>query len=138
MSAMDEKDQPIPSPQPGVVGSSPTGDAGGNGSADGNGNADGLKAQIMEALRKVDDPELGINIVDLGLVYAVEIEGDTVHIEYTLTTMGCPIGPLIEEQIKQLIEPIDGIERLDAEMVLSPPWTPEKMSEEAKAALGMF
>jgi metal-sulfur cluster biosynthetic enzyme len=133
---MDEKDQPIPSPQPGVVGSSPTGDADGNGS--GNGSADGLKAQIMEALRKVDDPELGINIVDLGLVYAVEIEGDTVHIEYTLTTMGCPIGPMIEQQIKQLIEPIEGIERLDAEMVMTPPWTPEKMSEEAKAALGMF
>jgi metal-sulfur cluster biosynthetic enzyme len=133
---MDEKDHPIPSPQPGVVGSSPTGDADGNGS--GNGSADGLKAQIMEALRKVDDPELGINIVDLGLVYSVEIEGDTVHIEYTLTTMGCPIGPMIEQQIKQLIEPIEGIERLDAEMVMTPPWTPEKMSEEAKAALGMF
>jgi metal-sulfur cluster biosynthetic enzyme len=133
---MDEKDQPIPSPQPGVVGSSPTGDADGNGS--GNGSADGLKAQIMEALRKVDDPELGINIVDLGLVYSVEIAGDTVHIEYTLTTMGCPIGPMIEQQIKQLIEPIEGIERLDAEMVMTPPWTPEKMSEEAKAALGMF
>ena len=132
---MDEKEQPITSQQPEVGGSSATQ---GNGSSDGNGSADGLKAQIMEALRKVDDPELGINIVDLGLVYSVEIEGDTVHIEYTLTTMGCPIGPLIEEQIKRLIEPIEGIERLDAEMVLNPPWTPDKMSEEAKAALGMF
>jgi metal-sulfur cluster biosynthetic enzyme len=135
MSAMDEKEQPITSEQPEVGGSSATH---GNGSSDGNGSADGLKAQIMEALRKVDDPELGINIVDLGLVYSVEVEGDTVHIEYTLTTMGCPIGPLIEEQIKRLIEPIEGIERLDAEMVLNPPWTPDKMSEEAKAALGMF
>jgi metal-sulfur cluster biosynthetic enzyme len=135
MSAMDEKEQPITSQQPEVGGSSATQ---GNGSSDGNGSAEGLKAQIMEALRKVDDPELGINIVDLGLVYSVEIEGDTVHIEYTLTTMGCPIGPLIEEQIKRLIEPIEGIERLDAEMVLNPPWTPDKMSEEAKAALGMF
>jgi metal-sulfur cluster biosynthetic enzyme len=135
MNAMDEKEQPITSRQPEVGGLSPP-DA--NGSWDGNGSADGLKAQIMEALRKVDDPELGINIVDLGLVYSVEIEGDTVHIEYTLTTMGCPIGPLIEEQIKRLIEPIEGIERLDAEMVLNPPWTPDKMSEEAKAALGMF
>jgi metal-sulfur cluster biosynthetic enzyme len=135
MSAMDEKEQPFSSEQPEVGGSSVTH---GNGSSEGNGSADGLKAQIMEALRKVDDPELGINIVDLGLVYSVEIEGDTVHIEYTLTTMGCPIGPLIEEQIKRLIEPIEGIERLDAEMVLNPPWTPDKMSEEAKAALGMF
>ena len=100
--------------------------------------ADGLEAQVMEALRQVDDPELGINIVDLGLVYEVAIDGETVHIEYTLTTMGCPIGPMIEAQIKQLIEPIEGINEVDAEMVLTPPWTPEKMSEEAKAALGMF
>ena len=92
----------------------------------------------MEALKQVDDPELGINIVDLGLVYGVELTGDTVHIEYTLTTMGCPIGPLIEAQIKQLIEPIEGVENVDAEMVLNPPWTPDKMSEEAKAALGFF
>jgi metal-sulfur cluster biosynthetic enzyme len=93
---------------------------------------------VMEALRKVDDPELGINIVDLGLVYDVTVEGDAVHITYTLTTMGCPIGPLIEAQIKQMLEPIEGVDRVEAEMVLSPPWTPDKMSEEAKAAMGMF
>jgi metal-sulfur cluster biosynthetic enzyme len=97
-----------------------------------------LEKQVIEALKQVDDPELGINIVDLGLVYDVSIEGDAVHVTYTLTTMGCPIGPLIETQIKQMIEPIDGIDRVEAEMVLTPPWTPEKMSEEAKAALGMF
>ena len=100
--------------------------------------ADGLEGQVMDALRKVDDPELGINIVDLGLVYDVSIEGDAVHVTYTLTTMGCPIGPLIEQQIKEMIDPIEGIDRVEAEMVLSPPWTPDKMSEEAKAALGMF
>ncbi len=97
-----------------------------------------VEDQVMEALRKVDDPELGINIVDLGLVYGVKVAGDTVHITYTLTTMGCPIGPLIEQQIARMIEPIEGIENVDAEMVLTPPWTPDKMSEEAKAALGMF
>jgi metal-sulfur cluster biosynthetic enzyme len=97
-----------------------------------------LEKQVIEALKQVDDPELGINIVDLGLVYNVAIEGDAVHVTYTLTTMGCPIGPLIETQIKQMIEPIDGIDRVEAEMVLTPPWTPDKMSEEAKAALGMF
>ena len=97
-----------------------------------------LEKQVIEALRQVDDPELGINIVDLGLVYDVTIEGDAVHITYTLTTMGCPIGPLIEQQIKQMIDPIEGIDRVEAEMVLTPPWTPDKMSEEAKAALGMF
>jgi metal-sulfur cluster biosynthetic enzyme len=108
---------------------------------EGDGEANGhqeLEDQVIDALRKVDDPELGINIVDLGLVYDVGIQGDAVHVTYTLTTMGCPIGPLIEQQIKQMIEPIEGIDRVEAEMVLSPPWTPDKMSEEAKAALGMF
>ena len=105
---------------------------------EGNGHPKGLEEQVLDALRKVDDPELGINIVDLGLVYDVGIQDDAVHVTYTLTTMGCPIGPLIEQQIKEMIAPIEGIDRVEAEMVLSPPWTPDKMSEEAKAALGMF
>lgn len=97
-----------------------------------------LKERVLEALKNVHDPELGINIVDLGLVYSVKLEGDTVHITYTLTTMGCPIGPLIEAEMKQLLSGMDGIEDVNAEMVLRPPWTPEMMSEEAKAALGYF
>ena len=97
-----------------------------------------LKEQVLEALHHVNDPELGINIVDLGLVYGVEIEGETVHITYTLTTMGCPIGPLIEGEIRQLLSGVEGVSEVDAEMVLRPPWTPEMMSEEAKAALGFF
>ena len=97
-----------------------------------------LRGQVFEALRHVHDPELGVNIVDLGLVYGVEIEGDTVHITYTLTTMGCPIGPLIEAEMRQLLTGVSGIEEVNAEMVLRPPWTPEMMSEEAKAALGFF
>lgn len=104
----------------------------------GNGGPPGLVDQVMDALRNVNDPELGINIVDLGLVYDVRIEGRTVHIDYTLTTMGCPIGPLIEEQIRQMLEPVEGVDEVEAEMTLSPPWTPDKMSEEAKAALGFF
>ena len=107
----------------------------GNGAGNGDGD---LKARVIEGLRNVHDPELGINIVDLGLVYDVGLEGDTVHVTYTLTTMGCPIGPLIETQIQQMIEPIEGVDKVDAEMVMTPPWTPDKMSEEAKAALGMF
>ncbi len=101
-------------------------------------SGNGLQERVIEGLREVHDPELGINIVDLGLVYDVSIEGDTVRVTYTLTTMGCPIGPMIEEQIRRTIEPIEGIEQVEAEMVMSPPWTPDKMSEEAKAALGMF
>ena len=94
--------------------------------------------RILEALKEVHDPELGINIVDLGLVYDVSIENDTVHITYTLTTMGCPIGPLIEAQMQQLLAGFPGVENVEAEMVLRPPWTPEMMSDEAKAALGFF
>lgn len=97
-----------------------------------------IKEQVIEALREVHDPELGINIVDLGLVYGVELEGDTVHVTYTLTTMGCPIGPLIEAQIQQAVADVPSIEHVHAEMVLRPPWSPEMMSEEAKAALGYF
>ncbi len=129
MEAMDQNEQAVQETPEGAGADTP---------AITNGSGDGLRDEVMEALRKVDDPELGINIVDLGLVYDVSIEGDTVHIEYTLTTMGCPIGPLIEQQIARVIEPIEGIENVDAEMVLTPPWTPDKMSEEAKAALGMF
>ena len=94
--------------------------------------------QVLEALRNVFDPELGINIVDLGLVYSVRIEDGLVHIEYTLTTMGCPIGPLIEAEMRQFLSGVPGVGEVDAEMVLRPPWTPEMMSEEAKAALGFF
>ena len=101
-------------------------------------DVDGLKEQVIEALKNVHDPELGINIVDLGLVYSVDIDGETVNITYTLTTMGCPIGPLIEAEIKQFLSGVDGVNDINAEMVLRPPWTPEMMSEEAKAALGFF
>jgi metal-sulfur cluster biosynthetic enzyme len=97
-----------------------------------------LKDQVLEALKNVHDPELGINIVDLGLVYGVEIEGETVHITYTLTTMGCPIGPMIEAEMKQFLSGVEGVGEVNAEMVLRPAWTPEMMSDEAKAALGFF
>ena len=94
---------------------------------------------ILDALKHVVDPELWINIVDLGLVYDVDVSEDgTIHIEYTLTTMGCPIGPLIEQQMQSFLENVPGVASIEAEMVLRPPWTPEMMSEEAKAALGYF
>ncbi len=97
------------------------------------------EAQVLEALKHVVDPELGINIVDLGLVYDVDIgEDGVVRVEYTLTTMGCPIGPLIEQQMQASLGGVPGVKALEAEMVLRPPWTPEMMSEEAKAALGYF
>jgi len=97
------------------------------------------KEQVFDALKHVIDPELGINIVDLGLVYEIEVtEEGVVHIDYTLTTMGCPIGPLIEHQMESFLSGVRGVTSVEPEMVLRPAWSPEMMSEEAKAALGYF
>jgi metal-sulfur cluster biosynthetic enzyme len=103
------------------------------------GGTGSLPDQIREALKNVFDPELGINIVDLGLVYDVRVdEQGGVDIEYTLTTMGCPIGPLIEDQMQALVSGVPGVDEVRPEMVLRPAWNPEMMSDEAKAALGIF
>jgi metal-sulfur cluster biosynthetic enzyme len=100
---------------------------------------DVTKERVLDALKQVYDPELGINIVDLGLVYEVQVQEDgSVDILYSLTTMGCPIGPLIEDQMRAFLAPIDGIGEVRPELVFRPPWSPELMSEEAKAALGIF
>jgi metal-sulfur cluster biosynthetic enzyme len=97
------------------------------------------KEAVTEALKNVFDPELGINIVDLGLVYEVKVgDAGDVDIEYTLTTMGCPIGPMIEDQMRAFLQAVPGVGAVRPEMVLRPPWTPEMMSDEAKAALGIF
>src|SRR5436305_15258320 len=82
--------------------------------------AESTDEAVLEALKNVIDPELGINIVDLGLVYDVAIEDGAVRITYTLTTMGCPIGPLIEEQMAGALAEVPGVERVEAEMVLRP------------------
>jgi metal-sulfur cluster biosynthetic enzyme len=94
---------------------------------------------VLEALKNVYDPELGINIVDLGLVYDVQTdEQGGVDIQYSLTTMGCPIGPLIEDQMRGFLKGVPSVEEVRPEFVLRPPWSPEMMSDEAKAALGIF
>jgi metal-sulfur cluster biosynthetic enzyme len=94
---------------------------------------------VRDALKQVYDPELGLNIVDLGLVYDIQVsDAGDVDIQYTLTTMGCPIGPLIEDQMRAFLAPIPGIGEVRPEFVIRPAWTPEMMSDEAKAALGIF
>ena len=95
--------------------------------------------RVRQALMQVYDPELGINIVDLGLVYEIQVQdnGD-VEIQYSLTTMGCPIGPMIEDQMRAFLAPIEGLGEVRPELVFRPAWSPEMMSEEAKAALGVF
>ena len=94
--------------------------------------------EVEAALKTVDDPELGIDIVNLGLVYEIDIDDDNnVKVEFTLTTMGCPIGPMIDEQIKQATAHIEGIGEVSSELVMYPPWSVEKMSPLAKSALGV-
>jgi metal-sulfur cluster biosynthetic enzyme len=92
--------------------------------------------EVIEALSNVIDPELGLDFVELGLVYAVEIDGGTVNITFTLTTPACPIGPQVSEQMKEFVGEVEGVEDVVPNMVFTPPWTPEKMSEDAKFALG--
>ena len=91
---------------------------------------------VTEALSNVIDPELGLDFVELGLVYGVEIDGGTVEITFTLTTPACPIGPQVSEQMQEFVREIEGVQEVIPTMVFSPPWSPDKMSEDAKFALG--
>jgi metal-sulfur cluster biosynthetic enzyme len=91
---------------------------------------------VQEALTNVIDPELGLDFVELGLIYDVEIEDGDVFITFTLTSPGCPIGPQVAEQIDEFVGELDGVANVHAKMTFTPPWTPELMSEEAKFALG--
>ena len=94
------------------------------------------KEEVVEALRQVEDPELGMDIVELGLFYGAEIEGPNVKVLYTLTSMGCPAGPMIQEDIDRVVQQIPGVERVESELTFDPPWTPDRMSDDAKFILG--
>ena len=93
--------------------------------------------EVTEALQNVIDPELGLDFVELGLVYAVEANAQgRVDITFTLTTPACPIGPQVSEQMIEFVSEVEGVTEVVPTMVFTPPWTPEKMSEDAKFALG--
>jgi metal-sulfur cluster biosynthetic enzyme len=94
------------------------------------------KEQVVDALRGVEDPELGMDIVELGLLYDVEVEGPKVKVIHTLTSMGCPVGPMIQENIDQIARSMPDVEDVEVELTWDPPWSPEKMSEDAKFILG--
>jgi metal-sulfur cluster biosynthetic enzyme len=91
---------------------------------------------VLEALSNVIDPELGLDFVELGLIYDLQIEGETVTITFSLTTPACPIGPQVSEQIIEFVGELPGVAEVVPNMVFTPPWTPERMSEDAKFALG--
>jgi metal-sulfur cluster biosynthetic enzyme len=98
---------------------------------------------IFAALRQVNDPELLVNIVDLGLVYEVEVterEGKSdIHVKMTLTSPACPVGPELIREVKDVLSTLgEEVGNVEVEMVMSPPWTPDRMTEQARDELGMF
>jgi metal-sulfur cluster biosynthetic enzyme len=97
---------------------------------------------VREALKQVIDPELFINVIDLGLIYGIELpeaDGKTnVQIEMTLTSPACPAGPQLIAQAKDVVGRIEGVADVEVRLVMTPPWSPDKMTEEAKDQLGIF
>lgn len=93
---------------------------------------------VLEALKAVIDPELGIDVVNLGLVYEVRVTGGSAHVELTLTTPGCPLHASIEAQVVACLEAVPGVDDGSVDLVWDPPWTPMSMTDEAKRQLGFF
>ena len=114
-------------------GASPDGQAP---SADGGSGSALSEEDVLDALSNVIDPELGLDFVELGLIYGVEMTGGDVRVTFTLTTPACPIGPAVTEQIEEFVGELEGVTSVSTEMVFIPPWSPERMSEDAKFALG--
>jgi metal-sulfur cluster biosynthetic enzyme len=94
------------------------------------------KEQVLEKLKNVLDPELGISIVDLGLIYNVEIKGTDIDILMTLTTMGCPLFDTIQYMMEQEINQLGGVGKITVELTFEPPWGPDRMTPDVQAALG--
>jgi metal-sulfur cluster biosynthetic enzyme len=93
---------------------------------------------VLEKIKEIIDPEIGINIVDMGLIYEVDIDDTTVDIKMTLTSPGCPAGGQIINGAQHVTQQLDGVEEVNIEVVWNPRWTPELMSEDAKDELGIF
>jgi metal-sulfur cluster biosynthetic enzyme len=95
------------------------------------------KDEVMEALRQVIDPELFVNVVDLGLVYGADVDGEgNVKVTMTLTSPGCPIGPMVGEMVQDAVGPLANVKQVEVDIVWAPPWGPHMMSEDAKLELG--
>jgi FeS assembly SUF system protein len=100
---------------------------------------DALGERVIEALRTVYDPEIPVNIFELGLVYKVDIDDDQrVHIEMTLTSPACPVAGTLPDEVKDRVEAIEGVQGATVDVVWDPPWHPGMMTEEAQLELGMI
>lgn len=96
-----------------------------------------MEDKIREALKKVIDPELGVSIVDLGLIYDIRYEAGEAEIEMTLTSPGCPLAPVIDSQVREVLKEVPEIQKVTVDLVWDPPWSPDAMSEELRAELGI-
>ncbi len=94
--------------------------------------------QVYEVLRECYDPEIPLNIVDLGLIYGLQIEDGLVGVRMSLTGPGCPMGPELVAEVTDRIEAVPGVQRADVELVFEPPWSPDRMSEDGKLQLGLI
>ena len=95
------------------------------------------KDEVLEALRDVYDPEIPVNVVDLGLVYGVEVDEGNVDVRMTLTFAGCGMGPYIAQQAEWRLAEMEGVEDVNVELTFEPPWTPDMITEEGKKLLGL-
>ncbi len=93
------------------------------------------REQIVEVLRQIYDPEIPVNIYDLGLVYGIEIKGDKVKIRMTLTAPGCPLAGYLQQEVKERLEALEGVSEAEVEIVWEPRWTIDMMTDEGKEAL---
>jgi metal-sulfur cluster biosynthetic enzyme len=97
---------------------------------------------VLAALKQVRDPELLVNVVDLGLIYGVgvdEVDGKSnLHIIMTMTTPACPFGPELIREVKDVLNRMDGVGHVEVQLTLSPPWTPDRMTDDARDELGIF
>ncbi len=94
------------------------------------------KQEILDSLQTVLDPELKLSVMDLGLIYRVEVDGNSIEIDYTLTSPGCPVGPMIEEQIRKVLRGVKDVEDIQITLVWEPQWGPELMTEDLRISMG--
>ena len=93
--------------------------------------------EVVEVLKNVYDPEIPVNVVDLGLIYDVRVDEGNVFVQMTLTAPGCGMGPMIAQQAEWAISELDGVEEVEVEMTFDPPWSPDLISEDGKKLLGL-
>jgi FeS assembly SUF system protein len=93
--------------------------------------------EIVKALKECYDPEIPVNVWDLGLIYDVNVDGSNIHVKMTLTAPGCPMHTFISREVKEKLQSLNGVKEATVEVVWDPPWSPDKMNPDAKAQLGI-